>query len=64
MWIRLVDAEGADVEAAHTYRLAGFQPAGKVEAGKPAKIAFTIEQPNGKPLTAYKRAPGRTPAST
>jgi hypothetical protein len=46
------------VEAAHTYRLAGFEPAGKVEAGKPVKVAFTIEQPNGKPLTAYKRGGG------
>ncbi len=46
------------VQAAHTYRLAGFEPAGKVEAGKPVKIAFTIQQPNGKPLTAYKRGAG------
>jgi len=46
------------VEAAHTYRLAGFEPAGKVAAGKPVKVAFTIEQPNGKPLTAYKRGAG------
>jgi hypothetical protein len=46
------------VQAAHTYRLAGFEPAGKVEPGKPVKVAFTIEKPDGKPLTDYRRGSG------
>jgi hypothetical protein len=46
------------IQAARTYRLVGFQPAGKVQPEKPATVSFTIEQPNGKPLTDYKRGPG------
>jgi hypothetical protein len=46
------------ISAARTYRLAGFQPAGKVEPGKPVTVSFTIEQPDGRPLTNYKRGPG------
>jgi hypothetical protein len=46
------------VQAARTYRLAGFEPAGKVQPGKPVTVSFTIRQPNGKPLTDYKRGPG------
>ena len=46
------------IQAAHTYRLVNFQPAGKVRPGKPATVSFTIEQPNGKPLTAYKGGTG------
>ena len=52
------------IQAAHTYRLADFQPAGKVQPGKPVTVSFEIEQPNGKPLTDYKRggaAHGRAP---
>ena len=29
-----------------------------MQPGKPVTLSFTIEQPNGKPLTAYKRGPG------
>jgi hypothetical protein len=46
------------IQPARTYRLVGFEPAGKVEAGKPFRLSFTIEQPNGKPLTAYRRGAG------
>jgi hypothetical protein len=46
------------IQAAHTYRLVGFTPTGKVEPGKPTIVSFTIEQPNGKPLTDYKRGAG------
>ena len=49
------------IEAARTYRLAGFQPADKVQAGTPATVSFTIEQPDGTPLTDYKRGPGPHP---
>jgi hypothetical protein len=46
------------IQAARTYKLAGFQPAGKVAPGKPVTVAFTIEQPDGSPLTDYKRGSG------
>jgi hypothetical protein len=46
------------IQAARTYKLAGFQPAAKVAPGKPVTVAFTIEQPDGTPLTDYKRGSG------
>jgi hypothetical protein len=46
------------IQAARTFHLADFQPAAKVRAGKPTTVSFAIEQPNGKPLTDYKRGPG------
>jgi hypothetical protein len=46
------------IQAARTFELANFQPAGPVQPGKPVTLSFTIEQPNGKPLTAYKRGSG------
>jgi hypothetical protein len=46
------------IQPARTYKLAGFQPAGEVAPGKPVTVAFTIEQPDGKPLTDYKRGSG------
>ena len=47
-----------NVGAARTYRLVHFRPAAPVTAGKPTTVSFTIEQPNGTPLTRYKRGPG------
>ena len=38
--------------------LVGFQPSGAVTAGKPVTVSFTIEQPDGTPLTKFKRGPG------
>jgi hypothetical protein len=46
------------IQAARTYKLAGFRPTGKVAPGKPVTVAFTIEQPDGTPLTDYKRGSG------
>jgi hypothetical protein len=46
------------IQAAHTFGLAGFQPSGAVATGKPVTVAFTIRQPNGKPLTNYRRGSG------
>jgi hypothetical protein len=42
------------VAAARTYALAGFQPAAPVLAGRPTTLSFTISQPSGQPLTAYR----------
>jgi hypothetical protein len=42
------------VQPAKTYRLSGFRPAGLVVPGKPTTVGFTILQPSGRPLTAYR----------
>jgi hypothetical protein len=46
------------IQAARTFQLAGFQPAGAVRAGRPVTVAFTIRQPDGTPLTDYRRGAG------
>jgi len=46
------------IAAAHVTRVVGFEPGGSVEAGKPATVSFTIEQPDGTPLTKFRRGPG------
>lgn len=46
------------VQAAHVYHLSGFTPAGPVAANKPTTVSFTIVQPNGQPLTAYRHGAG------
>ena len=46
------------VGAARTYRLAQLRPAKSVRAGTSTTVSFVIEQPNGQPLTSYKRGPG------
>jgi hypothetical protein len=45
------------IAPARTYELAGFEPQRLARAGS-ARLSFTIRQPSGKPLTAYKRGPG------
>jgi hypothetical protein len=46
------------IAAAKTYELSGLQPAGRAVAGKPTQLSFTIVQPSGQPLTAYRRGAG------
>ena len=46
------------VGAARTYELSDFLPGKPVKPGVPTKVAFTILQPDGKPLTRFKRGPG------
>jgi hypothetical protein len=46
------------IQAARTFRLAGFEPLGRVAVGHPVTLAFTIRQPDGKALTDYRRGPG------
>lgn len=46
------------VQPARVYRLGGFTPARAVRAGAPTTVAFTIVQPDGKPLTAYRHGAG------
>jgi hypothetical protein len=46
------------VAPARTFQLVDFKPAAPVPAGKPATVSFVIRQPDGKPLTSFKRGPG------
>jgi hypothetical protein len=46
------------IAAARVFKLAGFEPRGPVEPGKPTTIAFSIGQPSGKALTSFKTGPG------
>jgi hypothetical protein len=45
------------IAPARTYGLAGFQPPRVAKAGV-TRLSFTIQQPSGQSLTAYKRGPG------
>jgi hypothetical protein len=42
---------------ARTFKLAQFTPS-TLEAGRPQRLSFTIEQPSGAPLTSYRRGSG------
>jgi hypothetical protein len=46
------------VQAARTYHLSGFTPGQAVAANTPTTVSFTIVQPNGQPLTAYRHGAG------
>ena len=46
------------VAAARVFTLAGFQPSGPVTPGRPTTVSFTVQLPNGKPLTQYKTGGG------
>jgi hypothetical protein len=46
------------IQAARTFRLANFEPAGPVQPGKPVTVSFAIEQPDGRPLMAYRHGSG------
>ena len=45
------------VAPARTFALSGFRPVRIARPGT-ARLSFTIRQPNGKPLTAYRTGPG------
>jgi hypothetical protein len=46
------------IAPAKTFRIVGFQPAKVAQAGKPTTVSFTIGQPEGGPLTRYRRGAG------
>jgi hypothetical protein len=50
--------QAPSIQAARSFRLADFRPAARVRPGKPTTVSFAIEQPDGKPLTDYKRGSG------
>ncbi len=43
------------IAPARTYSLAGFEPSAPVSPGRVTHLSFTIQQPSGKPLTAYRK---------
>jgi hypothetical protein len=43
---------------AKTFQLEGFQPPKRTAADTPSDVSFAIEQPDGKPLTAYATGSG------
>ena len=57
------------VAPAAVYKIVHFKPAGPVQAGKPVRISFEIEQPNGdaadpvqdRPRPAHRRPPDPRP---
>jgi hypothetical protein len=46
------------VGAAKTFALVDFKPTTPAVAGKPTAVSFVIRQPDGKPLTSFRRGPG------
>lgn len=46
------------IAPARTYELVDFEPVRVARANVPTDVSFVIRQPNGKPLTAFKRGPG------
>jgi hypothetical protein len=46
------------IEAAKTFRLVDWTPAGKLQPGTPIHLSFRILQPDGKVLTDYRRGAG------
>jgi hypothetical protein len=46
------------IGAARTFTLADFKPTGPAVAGRPTKLSFVIRQPDGTPMTRFKRGPG------
>ncbi|PWU24275.1 MAG: hypothetical protein C5B48_07070 [Candidatus Rokuibacteriota bacterium] len=46
------------ISAARTFQLAGFRPADTASPRTPTTVSFTVQQPTGAPLTAYRTGPG------
>jgi hypothetical protein len=49
---------GPTILPAATYNLVHFQPSGPVVAGKPVRVSFSIQQPDGTDLTHFKTGAG------
>ena len=46
---------GPTILPGRVFGLSGFQPAGRVQAGRPTMVSFKIRTPSGKTLTAYRK---------
>jgi hypothetical protein len=49
---------GPVIRPAAVYRLVHLRPSGPIVAGKPVRVSFTIEQPDGTPLVHFRTGPG------
>jgi len=49
---------GPVIQPAAVYRLVHLEPRGPVVAGKPVRVSFQIQQPDGTPLVHFKTGPG------
>ncbi|HEY4347287.1 MAG TPA: hypothetical protein VGM80_06825 [Gaiellaceae bacterium] len=49
---------GPSIAPATVFRLIHVRPSGPVTAGKPVRVSFQIEQPDGTPMTKFKTGPG------
>ncbi len=49
---------GPLIQPAAVYKLVHFEPSGPVVAGKPVRVSFEIQQPDGTPLIHFKTGPG------
>jgi hypothetical protein len=47
-----------EIKPAKTFKLSGFQPAATISPGRPTTVAFTLDQPSGSALTAYRTGSG------
>jgi hypothetical protein len=46
------------IPAARVFKVIHFQPSGPVTPGKPTRVSFAIQQPDGTILKTFKRGPG------
>ena len=46
------------IPPARQFTLAGFEPSTAVSSGRPTTVSFTVQMPNGKPLTTYRTGSG------
>jgi len=46
------------VAPARIFALSGFEPSAAVQAGRPVTVSFTVQMPDGKPLTQYRTGAG------
>jgi hypothetical protein len=46
------------IAPAREFTLAAFSPAGQITPRRPTTISFTVQLPNGKPLTSYRTGAG------
>jgi hypothetical protein len=46
------------VAPARVFTLGAFAPTGRIRAGRPTTMSFTVQMPDGKTLTTYKTGPG------
>jgi hypothetical protein len=46
------------IPPARQFTLAGFEPSTAVSSGRPTTVSFTVQRPNGKPLTTYRTGSG------